>query len=666
MSSASVGVGAMTQRRIVLGAMRNRPQDPWPRGEGHVPLGVPGSPREQKAYHEPGGSFSPSPGSFGVSIWVVSPDNRRLATSDDIPLRELTQHYDWSAGGLVPALATETPYYECRWSLEREACWRCELRPKGGANRMAVLIRSAGPSGGPVESLHWDGRQLVVNHRWVVEFEAADATVSLGDEDQKDWSSATNQAASWESSSGWGCARIRCGGAGILRLTVRDTAPWFASPLACSAVKSALELDLPDADFVTALDSQAANLLMGFVGRQTCPGEPTNYPLAWERDGAYSVVAMARAGHVDTAKQLAIHFAENDYFGGFGAEGDAPGSAINALVAVALMADDAGFQKWLWPHVRRKAGLIYEMLAAKTTLRKTWVGPIVPEHADKDGLPVICNPAENGLIVGNMDLHFPVLYINAFSFRGLRQAARLAELVGARAEAQEFNKTAEEIRRAWLANFSEKRLENERTFMSALWPTWIIGPDHQPFQTAIQERWERIHKEGQYPRTPLWTYFTVAEAHQWLFLDRPDNTWKTIRYFRENQCSPGLHTYWEGNREENSFGLWEHIRGWVKPKAVTPHYWTAAEMLLLQIDMLAYLSEAGTEPALVIGAGVPPEWIGRPMRVKGVRTTAGAVDWSYKDGRLEVTIRGKRRIPIRAGSSFGKGTRIAVHQGRRP
>ncbi len=554
-------MNSTTQRQQVLTAMRDRPRDPWPRGEGHVPLGIPGSPRQQKAYHEPGGSFSPSPGSFGVSIWVVSPEGRRLATSDDIPMQEIAQRYEWNKESTVPSLVTETPHYECRWSLEREDLWRCELKPKAiVTNRVAVQLRSVGPAGGPLESLQWDGRQLVVNHRWIIGFEASDAIVGLGDEEQKDWDTARGATDSWKSGSGWGYARIGCGRADVICLTIRDTAPWFASPLAHASAKSALELDLPDADFAASLDAQTANLMMGFVGRQTCPGEPTNYPLAWERDGAYAVVAMARAGQIDTAKQLAFHFAENDYFGGFGAGAAAPGSAINALVAVALMADDDEFQKWLWPHVRRKVGLIYEMLAAKTHLRKTWVGPLVPAHAGKDDIPVICAPAENGLIVGNMDLHFPVLYINAFAYRGLRQAARLAELVGECEEAEKFNRTAEEIRRAWLVHFGDEKLANERTFMSAVWPTWIIGPEHQPFQTALQERWERLHKEGQYPQKPLWTYFTVAEAHQWLLLDRPDNTWKTIRYFRKNQCSPGLHTYWEGNGEENSFGLWEHSR----------------------------------------------------------------------------------------------------------
>ena len=62
-----------TPRQEVLEAQRARPADPWPRGLGHVVLAVPGSLEAQKAYHEPGGSFSPEFRSFGVSFCITDP-----------------------------------------------------------------------------------------------------------------------------------------------------------------------------------------------------------------------------------------------------------------------------------------------------------------------------------------------------------------------------------------------------------------------------------------------------------------------------------------------------------------------------------------------------------------------------------------------------------------
>ena len=131
-------------------------------------------------------------------------------------------------------------------------------------------------------------------------------------------------------------------------------------------------------------------------------------------------------------------------------------------------------------------------------------------------------------------------------------------------------------------------------------------------------------------------------------------------YLFDNQCSPGLYTFWEGEKEENTFGLWQHLRGWVEPKFVTPHYWTAAELLLLQVDMLAYVDESCPEPVLVIGAGFPPNGAaGRCAR--GLPTILGTVDWAYDGQDLHVTLIGKRTCAVRAGVGFGPQVRVAVN-----
>jgi hypothetical protein len=408
-----------TQRQIVLRAMQLRPDDLWPRAGGHVPLGIPGSPRNQKAYHEPGGSFSPSPRSFGLSFWIANPNALPTATSDTIPLDQITQDYSWHHPSSMPALNTHAPYYDCRWSQDAYDRWRCTIKTPSNADyHLDVMIRSVGPAGGPVHSIISDNGQLIINHRWVVSYEPNAIAVFLGDEEQPGWKTAFSPVTECQSENGWAYARIRAPKHDAFALTVRDTAPQFASPLASKGARSALALDLPDKTFVASLEAQAANLMMGFVARQTCPGEPMNYPLAWERDGAYAVLAMARCGQLDTAKELAAYFAENDFFGGFGAEGDAPGSAINAIVSTARISGDAGFTKWIWPHVQRKANLILEMVTARATIRKPWIGPIVPQHKNKECIPIVCQPAADGLITGSMDLHYPVLYVNAISLGG--------------------------------------------------------------------------------------------------------------------------------------------------------------------------------------------------------------------------------------------------------
>jgi len=650
-----------TQRQIVLEAKQRRPNDWWPRGDGHVVLGTPGEPTRQKGYHEPGGSFSPSPGSFGVAFWVLDPAGKVIATSDSIPMDQIEQHFVWDPDKRVPSLATATPFYRCVWSVVKSGQWQLTVQgiPKGMS--VHVVIRSVGPAGGPLENLSWDGAQLLLNRRWVVQGTPAPVTVSVGSEEGTAWTQAPAAKTSHADPDGWGYARLTLASAPVHTFTLRDTVPQFKSPLAFDRVQSTLEMDLPDKRFVTSLNAQAAHLMMGFEGNQTRPGEPVNYPLAWERDGAYGVVAMARCGQLDVARELGVYFAENDYFGGFGAEGDAPGSAIGALVDVASILNDADFSKWLWPHVERKAALIYEMLSATQRITKEWIGPIVPSCVTNPLIPVICDATRNGLIAGTMDHHFPILYINAISYRGLRQAAKLATRLGKHAEAKRFLETAAVLQRGWQGGFLTDEAKNERTYMSSLWPSWVAAKDPAPFREKLETRWQTTKDAAGAPlKRPLWTYFNAGEAHQWLFLDEPDRVWQTLAYFWATDCSPGLYAYWEGNGEENAFRQWENIRGWLTPRYVTPHYWTAAEMLLLQLDMLAYVSEFGEEPVLVIGAGVPAAWLKHPMHVQGLPTSLGSVGWTYKDNTVTVDVAGSEKCAVRLGIGFGKDTKLIV------
>ena len=95
-----------------------------------------------------------------------------------------------------------------------------------------------------------------------------------------------------------------------------------------------------------------------------------------------------------------------------------------------LISGDMEFQKWCWPHVKRKIACIEEMLigAGGDTQAVDWADCAPLEGKGRAaGHP---QPARDGLIIGNMDHHFPARYVNAMSYRGLRQAVRLAEGLG--------------------------------------------------------------------------------------------------------------------------------------------------------------------------------------------------------------------------------------------
>jgi hypothetical protein len=76
-----------------------------------------------------------------------------------------------------------------------------------------------------------------------------------------------------------------------------------------------------------------------------------------------------------------------------------------------------------------------------------------------------------------------------------------------------------------------------------------------------------------------------------------------------------------------------------------PHTWVASDFLRSALDMLAYERADG---ALVIGAGVAPEWLaGTGVIVRGLRTRYGSLDLDMRrqGDILRVRLAGELRPP---------------------
>ena len=654
-----------TVRDEVLRETLRRPLDPWPRGSGHVVLSMPGSEENDKSYHEPGGSFSPKVGSFGTSIWVLSGDGDIVTTSDDIPLEQLSQQFVWEEEKTLPQLDTKSPYYHSRWSFCGMDCWQLRVHKMPEmSGKLAIAVRSVGPAGGSIDSLHWDGHELSINDRWSLRIRPAPSAIAMGDETQDTgWKNVQNTRTWWQGNGGWGYARLELGDDTHWTLQIKDDVN--ARPKAdFPGIKTNLELDLPDKLFVESLRAQTAHLLMGIVGDQTRSADPVNIPIPWQRTGAYIIVALVRAGYHELARFLSLYLAENDFYGGFGAEADAPGLALWALTEVALRINDPEYEKMVWPHVSRKAELILRMLSAKEPVYASVTTPIVPRMRHRSDNNLVAEPSESGLIIGRMDHHRPILYVNAVSYRGLKDAAGLALRMGEHAISVQWRKAAEMLQASWSKAFLSQQSVNDRTYISALWPTGVATEDAASLLHQLEKRWkQRRDFNGSFRKDPVWTYFAIAEAHQWLLLGKPDEVWTTLGWFWDNQASPGLFTWWEGRDEGNTFQNWNTIRGWLSPTHVTPHYWTTAEMSLLQLDMLGYYEQKNGTSILHIGAGIPPGWLDAPMSVKGLSTPVGRVDWTWQDGVMTVLVAAQNSVTVRLGPGFPPESVVRVKRG---
>ena len=93
---------------------------------------------------------------------------------------------------------------------------------------------------------------------------------------------------------------------------------------------------------------------------------------------------------------------------------------------------------------------------------------------------------------------------------------------------------------------------------------------------------------------------------------------------------------------------------------MTPSYTAAAEILLLQLDMLAYVDKTASEPTLVIGAGIPPSWLEERIRAQGLSTPLGRVDWIWERGQMRVRIYGSTHAHVRLGPGFSPNAPLNV------
>lgn len=619
-------------------ARRQRPQDYWPRNVGHIPLGLPGGPESDKAYLEPGGSLSPGVESFGVSIWVRG--EQGLETSDTLPLKSLRQRFVGSDERDGVGVRTETSAYVAEWRQRRLGEWSLALSASANAPPLEIALRSAGPAGGRIDAVEASDHGLIINHRWRVEAQTGLRLIDLGVEGVLGWSSRREIGACSESARGWCVARFSVDAPARLVIHDLKRTPFAISPLASMSVRSAVTIEGGDLEFGAALDAQVVQILMGTVGAEARPGDPINYPLAWQRDASFIVAALARAGRLDAARILVEDIAKRDFFGGFGAEADAPGLGLWAMGVVSRGLNDQAFDQHLWPHVYRKAQLVEQLATATTRIRADFAGPLLPQykHLGLSEARIVADPSEAGLINGRMDWHRPRLYLTAISIRGLAEAARIARRLDQPAKAQEWEATGERLAAAYRAaivgRIGASELKDDRTLMVALDPT-AAAKGIPELEKALQLRWDHAHNsDGSFKHHPLWTYFELGIARQWLRLGAPDRTWATVRWFWENSPSPGLYSLWESDHEENPSGRWDFVRGWVDPPHVTPHYWASAEMVLTQIAMLAYADNA----TVFIGAGVPAAWLDQRLRVRGLITDAGPVSWTWDGTTLSVAV----------------------------
>ena len=161
-----------------------------------------------------------------------------------------------------------------------------------------------------------------------------------------------------------------------------------------------IELDVPDPDFQHAFFAGLQHLLTAMVGDQARIA-PLAYPLPWLRDSIYIIRCLDLAGFHDLARAATGLVARNDFFGGYGAEGDAPGQGLWALVQHYRLTHDLDWLKEVYPSIQRKVEWLLRMRQATRPLQVCADTPVLAFTHAQRASGVICLPAKDRLIQGD-------------------------------------------------------------------------------------------------------------------------------------------------------------------------------------------------------------------------------------------------------------------------
>lgn len=668
-----------TPQQQVESQQKLRPADFGLRNTGHVVLANPTSSTTNKAFHDVGGSFSPQAGSFGVSIWVIDRQGNIKTTSDRLPVNEIQQQFTDVDPQKAPKILTKTKYYEASWSLPKAGSWQLNLKSltsseTNSGDRLVVAIRSIGPAGAAIPSLDWNGNRLLISDRWSIRDIPKQAKVYLGSESTSGWNREQSDRLQWKDPHGWSYARIELNPSENANLLIEDSKAIADINTPSTPLTSNLVLDLPDTQFTDSLKAQIVNLTMGIAGNRTYPSDPVSYPLSRFRDGAYQMVALAHAGQLDLAKQLSPYFAENDFINSTFPEADIPALGIWALEEVAISLKQPDYDRWLWSHIQRKAKLIGDMLSTNRPgypIFNTAKAPFT-ENSELVRVDLSAGKIENTPNAINID---PAA--NSISYRALLDAATLADRLKQPEPAKLWRSQAEKLKIAWQKEHPIPTQVNQQpkskakppefsAFTDGLWPSGIAEGDRTALTQLFQKRWTGLKDQsGAFKPASPSIQANLAEAHQWVLLDQPEWVWQVLKWAWQNQASSGLYI-WSGDRDylsdkalPKSFSQWQRIRGRVNSSQLTPHYWTSAEMLLLQLDMLTYINRSTNPPTLVIGSGIPKAWLSQPISIKSQSIEGNLVDWAWDGKQMNVQLKGENLL-VKLGSAFPRETQLKV------
>jgi hypothetical protein len=389
----------------------------------------------------------------------------------------------------------------------------------------------------------------------------------------------------------------------------------------------------------TALTA-TAHILVTRSGPALQPG-PRRYTRSWIRDGAMMSAALLRMGHAQEVREYIRWYVPHQRADGFvpccvdieGAdwlvEHDSHGELLALIADYHRFTADDAFLAESWTFIERAVGCIEGLLGDDGLL------PISVSHEGYLAQPVHS------------------YWDDFWALRGLRDAADLANAAGHEASAQRWRALSTRFAASLFTSIETTRAQRNLDFI----PGSIEWADFDPTATAnaiylfdvpeglsrpaVEHTFDKYLADWRGKRSGAvasanYTPYEIRIIGALVRLGRREAALELLRFFLSD-------------RRPQPWNQWPEIawRDHMAPAHVgdLPHTWIAAEYVLAVRSLIAYEREA--EGALVLAAGLAPEWIeGTGVQVKRMPTLCGALSYSLR--RIDSTT---LRFEIGAGTT---------------
>lgn len=407
---------------------------------------------------------------------------------------------------------------------------------------------------------------------------------------------------------------------------------------------------------VNTLRTSLAHMLISRTGPRLQPGT-RSYARAWIRDGTMIAEGLLRLGREDVAEEFLRWYAPYQFDNGKvpccvddrGSdpvpENDSHGELIFTVAELYRYTGDRDLLAAMWPHV---AGAVKYMDELRLSERRE-------ANRAKDPAFFGMMPASishEGYSAKPMHSYWD----NFWALRGYKDAVEIARWLERTKEAEAFAASRDQFREDLAASLASAMQRHGIDFLpgaaelgdfDATSTTIALAPGGEQEwlpQPALRNTFERY-----------WTEFVARRdgAREWK--DYTPYELRTIGTFVRLGWRERAHEaldFFFADQQPRAWNQWAEVvsRTPRKPFFVgdLPHAWVASDYVRSALDLFAYVREP--DDALVIGAGIPAEWLeGAGVEVGGLRTPFGELAYSMRS-------RGSRLVlEIPAGSALPPG-----------